>query len=62
MLKITELYSVPLDSGQASLDIPLSGNLDVEDNALTVIAGERFEVVCLAGLWLVMRSVVHEIS
>ncbi len=51
-----------MDRDQASLDIPLSGNLDVEDNALTVIAGERFEVVCLAGLWSGIRSVVHEIS
>ena len=59
---VSVLYSVVMDRDQASLDIPLSGNLVVEDNTLTVIAGERFEVVCLAGLWLGIRSVVHEIS
>lgn len=62
MLKITELYAVPLDRDQASLDMSLSGKLEVEDNALTVRAVERFEVVYLDGLWLGMLSVVHEIS
>ena len=56
------MYAVPLDRDQASLDISLSDKLNVEDNVLTVRAVERFEVVCLDGLWLGGLSVVHENS